>query len=188
MAPCATQRCCRPTLFADLATLTTISTLHTLTTPIPTHPHHPHHPTLQVANTSNMPVAAREASIYTGITLAEYFRCVFGGAVVVCVCELSCVWLDSLLLCVVWCTAQLAVLTPLLSPLTPFPHTLSFIHLCSHHHLTTPPPSPHTHPSLSTTHKQTRHDTTNTPPFQQQTHKITQHTAQRHGLPLLHDG
>lgn len=29
---------------------------------------------LQVANTSNMPVAAREASIYTGITLAEYFR------------------------------------------------------------------------------------------------------------------
>jgi len=30
--------------------------------------------TLLVANTSNMPVAAREASIYTGITLAEYFR------------------------------------------------------------------------------------------------------------------
>lgn len=29
---------------------------------------------VQVANTSNMPVAAREASIYTGITLAEYFR------------------------------------------------------------------------------------------------------------------
>ena len=29
---------------------------------------------LQVANTSNMPVAAREASIYTGITLSEYFR------------------------------------------------------------------------------------------------------------------
>ena len=27
-----------------------------------------------MANTSNMPVAAREASIYTGITLAEYFR------------------------------------------------------------------------------------------------------------------
>jgi len=27
-----------------------------------------------IANTSNMPVAAREASIYTGITLAEYFR------------------------------------------------------------------------------------------------------------------
>lgn len=32
--------------------------------------------TTLVANTSNMPVAAREASIYTGITLAEYFRCV----------------------------------------------------------------------------------------------------------------
>jgi V/A-type H+-transporting ATPase subunit A len=30
--------------------------------------------TILVANTSNMPVAAREASIYTGITLAEYFR------------------------------------------------------------------------------------------------------------------
>jgi V/A-type H+/Na+-transporting ATPase subunit A len=30
--------------------------------------------TILVANTSNMPVAAREASIYTGITMAEYFR------------------------------------------------------------------------------------------------------------------
>merc|ERR1711988_1131544 len=30
--------------------------------------------TCVVANTSNMPVAAREASIYTGITLAEYYR------------------------------------------------------------------------------------------------------------------
>lgn len=30
--------------------------------------------TTLVANTSNMPVAAREASIYTGITLAEYLR------------------------------------------------------------------------------------------------------------------
>src|SRR5665648_717 len=30
--------------------------------------------TILVANTSNMPVSAREASIYTGITLAEYFR------------------------------------------------------------------------------------------------------------------
>lgn len=34
---------------------------------------------LQVANTSNMPVAAREASIYTGITLAEYFRSALTG-------------------------------------------------------------------------------------------------------------
>ena len=32
------------------------------------------HRTVLIANTSNMPVAAREASIYTGITLAEYFR------------------------------------------------------------------------------------------------------------------
>ncbi|MEQ8199297.1 MAG: V-type ATP synthase subunit A, partial [Clostridiaceae bacterium] len=30
--------------------------------------------TVLIANTSNMPVSAREASIYTGITLAEYFR------------------------------------------------------------------------------------------------------------------
>ncbi len=30
--------------------------------------------TCMIANTSNMPVAAREASIYTGITLAEYYR------------------------------------------------------------------------------------------------------------------
>lgn len=30
--------------------------------------------TILIANTSNMPVAAREASIFTGITLAEYFR------------------------------------------------------------------------------------------------------------------
>ncbi len=30
--------------------------------------------TLVIANTSNMPIAAREASVYTGITLAEYYR------------------------------------------------------------------------------------------------------------------
>ena len=30
--------------------------------------------TVLIANTSNMPVAAREASVYTGITMAEYFR------------------------------------------------------------------------------------------------------------------
>ncbi len=30
--------------------------------------------TVLIANTSNMPVAAREASIYTGITMAEYYR------------------------------------------------------------------------------------------------------------------
>jgi V/A-type H+-transporting ATPase subunit A len=30
--------------------------------------------TVMIANTSNMPVAAREASVYTGITIAEYFR------------------------------------------------------------------------------------------------------------------
>lgn len=30
--------------------------------------------TVLIANTSNMPVAAREACVYTGITIAEYFR------------------------------------------------------------------------------------------------------------------
>ena len=30
--------------------------------------------TILLANTSNMPVAAREASLYCGVTLAEYFR------------------------------------------------------------------------------------------------------------------
>src|SRR5690606_24047871 len=30
--------------------------------------------TVLVVNTSNMPVAARDASVYTGITLAEYYR------------------------------------------------------------------------------------------------------------------
>ena len=30
--------------------------------------------TTLIANTSNMPVAAREASIYTGVALAEYYR------------------------------------------------------------------------------------------------------------------
>ena len=30
--------------------------------------------TVLIANTSNMPVAAREASIYTGVTMAEYYR------------------------------------------------------------------------------------------------------------------
>jgi len=32
------------------------------------------HRTVIIANTSNMPVAAREASIYTGVTIAEYYR------------------------------------------------------------------------------------------------------------------
>ena len=30
--------------------------------------------TVLITNTSNMPVAARETSVYTGITLAEYYR------------------------------------------------------------------------------------------------------------------
>jgi len=30
--------------------------------------------TVLVVNTSNMPVAARDASVYTGVTIAEYYR------------------------------------------------------------------------------------------------------------------
>src|SRR3989454_12018955 len=30
--------------------------------------------TMLIANTSNMPIAAREASVYTGITIGEYYR------------------------------------------------------------------------------------------------------------------
>ena len=53
----------------------------------------------QVANTSNMPVAAREASIYTGITLAEYWRdqgynfSMMADSTSRCV--LCCTWLSS---------------------------------------------------------------------------------------------
>ncbi len=39
--------------------------------------------TILIANTSNMPVAAREVSIYTGITLAEYYRDMGHDAVVI---------------------------------------------------------------------------------------------------------
>jgi len=46
----------------------------TLTTTIDGHEESIMKRTTLVANTSNMPVAAREASIYTGITLAEYYR------------------------------------------------------------------------------------------------------------------
>ena len=45
-----------------------------LTVEIGGHEHPIMNRTCLVANTSNMPVAAREASIYTGITLAEYYR------------------------------------------------------------------------------------------------------------------
>ena len=61
--------------------------------------------TILIANTSDMPVAAREASIYTGITIAEYFRdmgysvalsmnapavlCLWAGSPVKAICPLS---------------------------------------------------------------------------------------------------
>lgn len=50
--------------------------------------------TLLVANTSNMPVAAREASIYTGVTMAEYYRDM--GYDVVLVADSTSRWAESL--------------------------------------------------------------------------------------------
>ena len=50
--------------------------------------------TLLVANTSNMPVVAREASIYVGITIAEYFR--DQGLDVVMVADSTSRWAEAL--------------------------------------------------------------------------------------------
>jgi V/A-type H+-transporting ATPase subunit A len=50
--------------------------------------------TLLVANTSNMPVVAREASIYVGITLAEYYR--DQGYDVVLVADSTSRWAEAL--------------------------------------------------------------------------------------------
>jgi V/A-type H+-transporting ATPase subunit A len=50
--------------------------------------------TLLVANTSNMPVVAREASVYVGITLAEYFR--DQGLDVVMVADSTSRWAEAL--------------------------------------------------------------------------------------------
>ncbi len=50
--------------------------------------------TILVANTSNMPVAAREASIYTGVTIAEYYRDM--GKDVVLVADSTSRWAESL--------------------------------------------------------------------------------------------
>jgi len=50
--------------------------------------------TILVANTSNMPVAAREASIYTGVTMAEYFRDM--GYDVVLVADSTSRWAEAL--------------------------------------------------------------------------------------------
>jgi len=50
--------------------------------------------TVLVANTSNMPVAAREASIYTGVTIAEYYRDM--GYDVVLVADSTSRWAESL--------------------------------------------------------------------------------------------
>jgi V/A-type H+-transporting ATPase subunit A len=47
-----------------------------------------------IANTSNMPVAAREASVYTGITLAEYFRDM--GYVVGIMCDSTSRWAEAM--------------------------------------------------------------------------------------------
>jgi len=50
--------------------------------------------TILVANTSNMPVAAREASIYTGVTIAEYYRDM--GLDVVLVADSTSRWAEAL--------------------------------------------------------------------------------------------
>ena len=50
--------------------------------------------TVLIANTSNMPVAAREASIYTGVTIAEYYRDM--GKDVVLVADSTSRWAESL--------------------------------------------------------------------------------------------
>lgn len=50
--------------------------------------------TVLVANTSNMPVAAREASIYTGVTIAEYYRDM--GKDVVLVADSTSRWAEAL--------------------------------------------------------------------------------------------
>lgn len=50
--------------------------------------------TILIANTSNMPVAAREASIYTGVTLAEYYRDM--GYDVVMVADSTSRWAEAL--------------------------------------------------------------------------------------------
>ena len=50
--------------------------------------------TTLIANTSNMPVAAREASIYTGITVAEYFR--DQGKAVAMMADSSSRWAEAL--------------------------------------------------------------------------------------------
>lgn len=50
--------------------------------------------TVLVANTSNMPVAAREASIYTGVTMAEYYRDM--GLDVVLVADSTSRWAEAL--------------------------------------------------------------------------------------------
>lgn len=50
--------------------------------------------TVLVANTSNMPVAAREASIYTGVTIAEYYRDM--GKHVVLVADSTSRWAEAL--------------------------------------------------------------------------------------------
>ncbi len=52
------------------------------------------HRTVLIANTSNMPVAAREASIYVGVTLAEYFR--YQGYTVALMADSTSRWAEAL--------------------------------------------------------------------------------------------
>ena len=73
--------------------------------------------TVLIANTSDMPVAAREASIYTGITIAEYFRDM--GYAVAVIADSTSRWAEALRRCpAVWrrCPARRAIRLPQLPP------------------------------------------------------------------------
>ncbi len=66
--------------------------------------------TVLIANTSDMPVAAREASVYTGITIAEYFRDM--GYAVAVIADSTSRWAEACVRCPdVWrrCPARKAI-------------------------------------------------------------------------------
>ena len=67
--------------------------------------------TVLIANTSDMPVAAREASIYTGITIAEYFRDM--GYSVALMADSTSRWAEALVRCqAVWKRCPVRKATP----------------------------------------------------------------------------
>ena len=69
--------------------------------------------TVLIANTSDMPVAAREASIYTGITIAEFFRDM--GYSVALMADSTSRWAEPFVKCpVVWKKCPVKKVTPLI--------------------------------------------------------------------------